>query len=175
MKLQEKTLTMRNLALASLAALAVTACATAPVVAQAPNAGQAANASDTLKAFPAATADQNRHVIQLPQVDNEEDLKVELIIGQNQTIDCNHRTLGGEIQERTAEGWGYNYFVVPQITPGISTLMGCPSNSTREAFVTLSDRPLVRYNSRLPVVVYAPKNVELRYRIWRAGEVRGLN
>ncbi|MBW2490657.1 MAG: proteinase inhibitor I4 serpin, partial [Deltaproteobacteria bacterium] len=25
-----------------------------------------------------------------------------------------------------------------------------------------------RYNSRLPVVVYVPEGVEVRYRIWRA-------
>jgi ecotin len=27
---------------------------------------------------------------------------------------------------------------------------------------------LIRYNSRLPVVVYVPEGVEVRYRIWRA-------
>jgi len=26
----------------------------------------------------------------------------------------------------------------------------------------------IRYNSRLPVVVYAPKGYEVRYRIWNA-------
>ena len=29
---------------------------------------------------------------------------------------------------------------------------------------------LVRYNSKLPVVVYAPGDVEVRYRIWAASE-----
>jgi ecotin len=28
---------------------------------------------------------------------------------------------------------------------------------------------LFRYNSRLPIVVYAPEGVEIRYRIWSAG------
>jgi ecotin len=27
---------------------------------------------------------------------------------------------------------------------------------------------LIRYNSRLPLVVYAPEGVEVRYRIWTA-------
>jgi len=27
---------------------------------------------------------------------------------------------------------------------------------------------LVRYNSRLPIVVYAPEGVEVRFRTWRA-------
>jgi ecotin len=36
-------------------------------------------------------------------------------------------------------------------------------------FITLGGEPyLIRYNSRLPVVVYAPEGVEVRYRIWRA-------
>ena len=28
---------------------------------------------------------------------------------------------------------------------------------------------LIRYNSPLPIVVYAPEGVEVRYRIWSAG------
>jgi ecotin len=27
---------------------------------------------------------------------------------------------------------------------------------------------LVRYNSRLPLVIYVPEGVEVRYRVWRA-------
>jgi ecotin len=37
-------------------------------------------------------------------------------------------------------------------------------------FITLGGEPyLIRYNNRLPVVVYAPEGVELRYRVWTAG------
>jgi ecotin len=36
-------------------------------------------------------------------------------------------------------------------------------------FITLGGEPfLVRYNSRLPIVVYVPKGVEVRYRLWKA-------
>ena len=36
-------------------------------------------------------------------------------------------------------------------------------------FVTLGGEPyLIRYNSRLPVVVYVPEGAEARYRMWRA-------
>jgi ecotin len=36
-------------------------------------------------------------------------------------------------------------------------------------FITLGGEPyLIRYNSRLPVVVYAPEGVEVRYRLWSA-------
>jgi len=38
-----------------------------------------------------------------------------------------------------------------------------------DPFITLGGEPyLIRYNSRLPIVVYAPSDVEVRYRIWRA-------
>ena len=162
---------MRNFALASLAALAVTACAAPSVVAQSGD----RTVADELKAFPAATAGQKRHVLTLPAVQNEEDYQVQLLIGKIETVDCNTRSLGGNVETRTAEGWGYDYYVVPQIGPGVSTLMGCPPNSQRQDFVSISDRPLVRYNSRLPLVIYTPEDVQVRYRIWRAGEVRGLD
>jgi ecotin len=32
---------------------------------------------------------------------------------------------------------------------------------------------LLRYNSKLPVVVYVPNGFEVRYRIWRADESIG--
>lgn len=159
---------MRNFALAAVAALMVSACATPSVEAQSSDA-------DQIKAFPQAVAGQQRHVLSLPPLDNEDAVKVELLIGQTKTIDCNHQTLGGQLEERTAEGWGYNYYVLPEVRGGASTMMGCPPGSEREAFVTLPQQTLVRYNSRLPIVIYTPENVEVRYRLWRADEVRGLN
>jgi ecotin len=36
--------------------------------------------------------------------------------------------------------------------------------------VTLGGEPyMVRYNSRLPIVVYVPTGTEVRYRVWTAG------
>ena len=35
--------------------------------------------------------------------------------------------------------------------------------------ITLGGEPyLIRYNSRMPIVVYAPEGVEVHYRIWSA-------
>ena len=50
------------------------------------------------------------------------------------------------------------------------TLMApLPGTPQVEKFVTLGGEPyLVRYNSRLPLVIYVPEGVEVRYRIWRA-------
>lgn len=161
---------MRNFALATAAALVVSACATPSVEAQSSRTVQ-----DELKAYPEASAGQKRHVLVLPAEANEDELKVEIIVGQTKTVDCNHHILGGQLNERVVEGWGYNYYAIDSVSGGASTLMGCPAGSEREAFVRLPEQTIVRYNSKLPVVVYAPENVEVRYRFWRAGEVRGLD
>jgi ecotin len=159
---------------AGVAALTLAACATAQ--AESPmtdgTAGAQTDVADALKAFPAAAAGQTRHVITLPAQTDESALKVELILGKTQTVDCNRQFFGGRLETRTAEGWGYDYYVLPALGNAASTLMGCPPGSERQAFVTTQEQPLIRYNSRLPVVIYAPSDVEVRYRVWRAGETQ---
>jgi ecotin len=44
-----------------------------------------------------------------------------------------------------------------------------PSAPKVARFIPLGGEPyLIRYNSRLPVVVYVPEGVEVRYRVWSA-------
>ena len=64
---------------------------------------------------------------------------------------------------------GYDYYVLRDLTPGPSTLMACPRGAAQRRFVGVADETLIRYNSRLPLVVYTPRDVELRYRVWQAG------
>lgn len=128
----------------------------------------AANDAEALKPFPEATADETRYVIELPKLANEEAVKVQLIAGKTIEVDCNLQSFGGQISEETVEGWGYGYYKVSDLTGPMSTLMGCPEDSKHDAFVQMQDSPLVRYNSKLPLVIYAPKDVEVKYRIWQA-------
>lgn len=124
---------------------------------------------EALKPYPAASAGYNRHVIELPAQADEAEHKVELIAGKTLEVDCNQQRLGGQWQEKTVEGWGYNYYELGQVGPALSTLMACPDNSRKQAFVQVGGEPLlVRYNSKLPLVIYAPAEVEVRYRIWSA-------
>jgi len=45
-----------------------------------------------------------------------------------------------------------------------------PDAPRENRFIQLGGEPyLIRYNSRLPVVVYAPEKVQVRYRLWRTG------
>lgn len=157
--------------LALLASTAVVAAAAAALPAQAqtyqPNAEAAAN----LRAYPDPGPNQQRFVIMLPEAAHEDNLKVQLMIGQTKTVDCNVHLLAGEMDEETVDGWGFTYFEVDELREGPSTLMMCPPGSERQSFVTLPEQTIVRYNSKLPLVVYAPLNAELRYRLWRAGDV----
>lgn len=128
------------------------------------------NQDSNMRAFPAAEKGQKRHVIMLPQLTDETKAKVEIIVGRTMSVDCNNHRFGGRLEERTAEGWGFYYYVLKELGAGASTLMGCNGADKRTAFVTSPDQPLIRYNSKLPVVVYTPANVEVRYRIWRADD-----
>lgn len=120
--------------------------------------------------YPKAEKGMKRQVIQLTPQEDESTLKVELLIGQTPEVDCNHHRLGGELASKTLEGWGYDYYVFDKVTSPVSTMMACPDGKKEQKFVTayLGDAGMVRYNSKLPIVVYTPANVEVKYRIWKA-------
>ena len=130
-----------------------------------------AQAGDDLKAFPPAEEGMVRYVLQLPEQADESAIRVELIVGKTVMIDKQNRYfLGGEIEAQTIAGWGYTRYTVSSLGPMAGTLMAADPNSPQvDRFVTLGGEPyLIRYNSRLPVVVYVPEDAEVRYRIWRA-------
>ncbi|MBE7734485.1 serine protease inhibitor ecotin [Devosia faecipullorum] len=128
--------------------------------------------SQDLAPYPAASAGQVQHVIRLPSLEDETTAKVEIIVGKTMNVDCNQHFFGGQLEEKIVDGWGYNYFVLESLGSGASTLMGCVEGSEREAFVRSSSETLVRYNSKLPVVIYTPDDVDVRYRVWQAGPVK---
>ena len=127
-------------------------------------------AEDDLKAFPQPDEGMVRFVLRLPEKEDESLLKVELLVGKVVKLDERNRYFfGGELDARTIEGWGYTRYVLPDLGPMAGTLIGVDPNAPKvERFITLGGEPfLIRYNSRLPVVVYVPQGVEVRYRIWR--------
>jgi ecotin len=120
--------------------------------------------------YPAAEKGMTRQVIWLPAQTNEDSYKLELLIGKEMETDCNRRALGAKLEKKTLKGWGYDYLVVDNVSGPVTTMMACPDKSKKVRFVqaNLGENALQRYNSRLPVVVYAPQGVEVRYRLWKA-------
>lgn len=129
----------------------------------------AQSGQDDLAPFPAAREGETRHVIRLEPGRDEDAMRVSIIVGRTQWVDCNRVLFSTHLEERTAEGWGFNYYVVTGGGPGATTMMACPDTQKTQQFVRSADEPMLRYNSRLPLVVYAPNELEVRYRIWRAG------
>lgn len=135
-------------------------------------AGAVACAADDMKAFPPAEEGMVRFVLHLPKQPDEFAFKLELIVGKIVKTDrANRHFFGGRIEEKAVEGWGFPMYVVRKLGPMAGTLMAVdPNEPAVERFITLGGAPfLIRYNSALPVVVYAPEGVEVRYRIWKAG------
>ena len=130
-----------------------------------------AAAHPELKAFPAAEEGMERFVIVLPDKERGEDanFKVELIPGKVMLTDgVNQMRHGTTIEPKPLKGWGYTFYEVTGQDVAMSTMMAAPEGSPQiEAFVPGAPL-LIRYNSRLPIVVYAPKGYEVRYRIWAA-------
>jgi len=138
-----------------------------------------AQAADNMKAFPPAEEGMVRHVLQLPLQNDESAYKVELIVGKTVQIDeQNKYFFSGSIERSTIKGWGFSMYMVSKLGPLAGTLMAVDPNAPKvDRFITLGGEPyLIRYNSRLPLVVYAPEGVKVRYRLWSAGnEIKTIN
>ncbi len=128
-------------------------------------------AAGNMKAFPPAEAGIVRHVLQLPQQKEEAGFKMELIVGKTVEVDKGNRYFfGGKIKAETIKVWGFTRYIVSKLGPMAGTLVAIDPNAPKERrFVPLGGEPyLIRYNSRLPIVIYAREGVEARYRIWAA-------
>ena len=128
-------------------------------------------AADNMKAFPPADEGMVRYVINLPEQADETEWRVELLVGQTVQLDAANRYFfAGTLETETIEGWGFDRHILRQLGPMAGTLMAVNPDAPKvERFITLGGEPrLLRYNSRLPLVVYVPEGVEVRYRFWRA-------
>ncbi len=116
-------------------------------------------------------------MLQVPKQEDESAYQVELIVGKTVKLDKENRYFfGGKIERETIQGWGFPRYVVSKLGPLAGTLMAMDPNAPKvERFVSLSGEPhLIRYNSRLPIVVYVPEGAEVRYRIWKAEETEPM-
>jgi len=126
--------------------------------------------ADDLKAFPPAEEGMTRHVIRLAKQKDETTFKVELIAGKTVRTDASNRYFfGGTLETETIPGWGFDRYILRKLGPMAGTLMAVDQGAPKvERFISVGGETILRYNSRLPLVVYVPSGVEVRYRIWRA-------
>ena len=122
-----------------------------------------------LKAFPAAEEGMKRCVILLTDKERGEDdnFKVELIVGREILTDgVNRYMLGGKIEAMLLQGWGFTYYEVKSLGGAASTRIGVPPGKPQVKKFVDGPSTIIRYNSRIPLIVYVPEDAEVRYRIW---------
>ncbi len=115
--------------------------------------------------FPNAQRGFQRIIISVPARRDEANWKIEFYAGKVMTVDCNRHSMGANLQQHDLQGWGYNYWTIDPTVPVMSTRMGCPRGTTRQAFVN-GQSITERYNSKLPLVFYVPSGFQVRYRLW---------
>ncbi len=86
------------------------------------------------------------------------------------TDGVNRVRLGTGIEPRPLKGWGYTYYEVTGKDIGMSTMMGVPEGTQMMKTFVAGEPLTIRYNSRLPIVIYAPKGQLVKYRIWKADD-----
>jgi len=131
-----------------------------------------ANQSEYIEAFPKAIEGMERFVLNLPEQKDESTLKIELIIGKIVKTDKENKYFfNGAIKEDIVKGWGFTYYKLDTLGVMAGTMMAVAPNAPQvERFIALGGEPfLIRYNSRVPVVVYVPEGVIVKYRVWSAG------
>lgn len=118
--------------------------------------------------FPAPEKGYKKLVIEVPHSTQDDNKKIEFTVGKWMDVDgCNYYNLMGTLENKDLAGWGYNYYVFKTDGQVTSTMIGCPDAKSRNIF--LSAQPeFVRYNGKLPIVVYVPEEYEVQFRIFKA-------
>ena len=135
-----------------------------------PSLGQAqtSNLKVNTDIFPAPENGFKKMVIEVPLSQNDENKKIEFKVGRLMEVDgCNHHNLQGTVETKDLEGWGYQYYVFKTNGQVIATQMACPDTQKRQLFVS-SQPNLVRYNGKMPIVIYIPEEYDVQYKIYTA-------
>lgn len=171
MRLEQKTKWSRAWQATVAACCAAAVCAAFMTRADEPPVTVEGEASRNLKAaYPKAPEGMERKVILLPHKERgeEDGFQVEIVVGRTIVTDgINRYALGGELREVDIPGWGFTYWEAEgRLDAPLQTRIGGEAEP-RPQFVA-GPRRMVRYNSRLPLVVMVPAGCEVRWRVWKA-------
>ena len=117
--------------------------------------------------FPAKFEGYTRHVIRLPKLEGE--ARLELLPGQVVQGDCNIQSANVAVEKGNVDGWGYSYYKISEfnIDPAM-TMMACPTGVQEMKVIAGNDQLQdMRYNDRMPLVVFVEDGMTLDYKIWR--------
>ena len=118
--------------------------------------------------FPTPEKGFKKLVIEVPHSAQDDNKKIEFTVGKWMDVDgCNYYNLMGTLESKNLSGWGYNYYVFKTEGQVTSTMIGCPDAQGRNIFVTAQPE-MVRYNGKLPIVIYVPEEYEVQFRIFKA-------
>ena len=123
------------------------------------------NVEHNLSMYPESLENTNRHIISLPVQEDESLYNLEIWSGKTEMVDCNKHLISGSFKKHLVKGWGYFYYEFIPNDHQLSTRMACPDTTLTEKFIR-SNTEHIRYNSKLPIVVYCPKGYSIQYSIW---------
>ena len=105
--------------------------------------------------------------ITLPEQEKKLDLIIELIPGQTITTDCNSYFIEGIFSEKIDDDEGILYYEFEKIGGIIGTQKWCPD--VYETKFIRGTKKIIPYDnmyySKFPIIVFLPKNFELKYRV----------
>ena len=121
----------------------------------------------SIEMFPEEISGYTRHVIRLPKLENE--AKLELLPAKVIKADtCNRTFASVDVEQTSIPGWGYSYLTIKDFHQGGSTMMACPDGEADvKVFANHNKLTNIRYNDRMPLVVYVEDGLSLDYKIWR--------
>jgi ecotin len=123
-----------------------------------------------LSIFPMPESGYKKVIIEVPYSDKDDQKKIEFSVGKWMEVDgCNYFNLQGTLETKDLQGWGYNYYVFKTNGQVTSTMMGCSDAAMRNLFVTAQPE-MVRYNGKLPIVIYVPEEYQVKFKIFKAEE-----
>ncbi|MDO5046111.1 ecotin family protein [Campylobacter sp.] len=108
-----------------------------------------------------------KNTIKLDKLENQMDYKIELIFGKELEVDCNKHFLeGGKLKEKSSKEpiALYEFNDKAELA---STMMMCPDNKKKKKFVHYSFTKVLDYDSYMPIVIKAPKDVIVKYKIYK--------
>jgi serine protease inhibitor ecotin len=127
-----------------------------------------------LEVFPKPNKSFKIESFQFPKLDNEFDLRIEILIGFDSMTDCNHYILNGKIEEWELPGYKNSYFVVYSDFSIIRKKNKACFIDPIDTFIAMKSI-FLPYNSILPFVFIIPERMYIKHRIFKTSDFVPLN